>query len=63
MCEDDVAQSICHTLLSRRDMLDEYFSLQFDDEGNVASIPVLLPGYRPNLEKLPLRASFPLRAM
>lgn len=37
-------------------MLDEYFSLRIDaEEGTVRSIPMVLPGWTPNLDKLPLR--------
>ncbi|KAH8918926.1 MutL 1 [Atractiella rhizophila] len=38
----------------RRGMLHEYFSLEIDNEGNILSLPILLPGYTPNLDKLPL---------
>lgn len=41
-------------------MLDEYFSFTLDEDAKIESIPVLLPGYRPNLDKLPLRRSFHL---
>jgi len=39
--------------MSRRDMLAEYFSLNISASGNIESIPLLLPGYTPNLDKLP----------
>lgn len=52
-----LAQKICQTLRSKADMLDEYFSLRIDVEGHLNSLPVLLPGYVPNLEKLPLCTS------
>ena len=36
-------------------MLDEYFSLRIDAEsGTIESIPMVLPGWTPNLDKLPL---------
>lgn len=35
-------------------MLDEYFSLAITDEGSIESLPLLAPGYTPNLSKLPL---------
>ena len=34
-------------------MLAEYFSLGITANGDVESIPVLLRGYTPNLDKLP----------
>jgi DNA mismatch repair protein MLH1 len=34
-------------------MLLDYFSLGITDDGVVESIPLLLPGYTPNLDKLP----------
>lgn len=43
-------------------MLDEYFSLAIDaDAGTVRSIPMILPGWSPDLDKLPLREWFHLR--
>lgn len=36
-------------------MLDEYFSFGISDMGDIESIPLLLPGYMPDLDKLPLR--------
>ncbi|KAH9822544.1 hypothetical protein DFH28DRAFT_1181229 [Melampsora americana] len=51
---EKVIKKICGTLRSKQDMLDEYFSLKFDPDGNIESLPMLLNGYIPNLEKLPL---------
>lgn len=48
------AQKICALLVGRRDMLDEYFSLKIGDEGEIESLPLILPGYLPSLDKLPL---------
>lgn len=47
-------QSIVHILISRRDMLREYFSLGITTEGMVDSLPVLISDFTPNLDKLPL---------
>jgi DNA mismatch repair protein MLH1 len=47
-------QSIAHILISRRDMLREYFSLGITTDGMVDSLPVLIPDFTPNLDKLPL---------
>jgi len=44
---------VANTLIERREMLDEYFSLQISEEGDLISIPLLLKGYLPSLGKLP----------
>lgn len=36
-------------------MLEEYFSFTISDEGGLESLPLLLPGFMPDLDKLPLR--------
>ena len=38
----------------RREMLSEYFCLAITDEGLVQTLPLILKGYTPNLDKLPL---------
>ena len=38
----------------RREMLSEYFRLTITDEGLVQTLPLILKGYTPNLDKLPL---------
>jgi DNA mismatch repair protein MLH1 len=35
-------------------MLDEYFSIGINDDGQLTSIPMLMRDYTPNLDKLPL---------
>lgn len=44
---------IAKTLIDRREMLHEYFSLQISPTGHLLSIPLLLKGYLPCLGKLP----------
>lgn len=44
---------VTNTLIERRDMLDEYFSLKISEEGELLTIPLLLKGYVPSLAKLP----------
>lgn len=44
---------VTNTLIERRDMLDEYFSMKVSEEGELLSIPLLLKGYVPSLAKLP----------
>ena len=40
-------------LISRREMLREYFSLDISPKGDLMSIPLLMKGYTPSLAKLP----------
>lgn len=40
--------------MDARSMLDEYFSFGLSDMGDLESLPLLLPGYTPDLDKLPL---------
>jgi DNA mismatch repair protein MLH1 len=35
-------------------MIEEYFSIEINDQGELVSLPVILPGHAPSLEKLPL---------
>jgi DNA mismatch repair protein MLH1 len=44
---------VARTLIDRREMLNEYFSLQVSAEGELLTIPLLLKGYLPSLGKLP----------
>ena len=47
-------QAIVDTILEKREMLEEYFSLTISEDGLVQRLPQLLSGYTPNLDKLPL---------
>lgn len=47
-------QRISSTLKERREMLLEYFSLEISEDGFLKALPLLLPGYKPNLDRLPL---------
>lgn len=38
----------------RREMMSEYFCLTITDDGLVQTLPLILRGYTPNLDKLPL---------
>ncbi|KAI0252858.1 DNA mismatch repair protein [Lactifluus subvellereus] len=54
LTKPQIVDSITHILISRRDMLREYFSLGITVEGMVDSLPVLIQDFTPNLDKLPL---------
>ena len=50
---DEVAATVTKLLVSRKDMLAEYFSFELSEEGELTSIPLLLKGYTPSMTKLP----------
>lgn len=50
---DEVVELISNQLVERREMLQEYFSLDISPEGELNTIPLLLKGYTPSLAKLP----------
>ncbi|KAJ9222219.1 hypothetical protein DTO169C6_5348 [Paecilomyces variotii] len=49
----EAPDTVSRTLIDRRDMLNEYFSLEISEDGHLISIPLLLKGYVPSLAKLP----------
>lgn len=49
----NAAELISRTLVERREMLDEYFSMKVSGEGELLTLPLLLKGYVPSLAKLP----------
>ena len=49
----NAAELISRTLVERREMLDEYFSMKISEDGELLTIPLLLKGYVPSLAKLP----------
>ncbi|KAH9941321.1 DNA binding protein [Epithele typhae] len=54
MDRDVIVDHIVSILMSRRDMLQEYFNLGISEDGHVETLPLLLRDYTPNLDKLPL---------
>ena len=50
---DEVIPAVVEQLISRRDMLAEYFALEISEEGELLSIPLLVKGYMPPMAKLP----------
>lgn len=49
----EVSTLVTKQLLERRDMLNEYFSLDVGADGTLHGIPLLVKGYTPSLAKLP----------
>lgn len=47
------AETVSRSLVERREMLDEYFSMKISEDGELLTIPLLLKGYVPSLAKLP----------
>ncbi|KAJ5713342.1 uncharacterized protein N7483_010523 [Penicillium malachiteum] len=47
------AETVSRSLIERREMLSEYFSMEISEDGDLLSIPLLLKGYVPSLAKLP----------
>ncbi|GJJ10468.1 hypothetical protein Clacol_004694 [Clathrus columnatus] len=52
--KDRVIEAIAEILITRKEMLKEYFSMVINDDDDIETIPLLLNGYTPNLDKLPL---------
>ncbi|QSZ30227.1 hypothetical protein DSL72_004749 [Monilinia vaccinii-corymbosi] len=50
---EDVVEIVSEQLISRREMLQEYFSLSITADGMLQGIPLLLKNYTPALSKLP----------
>jgi DNA mismatch repair protein MLH1 len=48
-----VARAVQKQLLSRREMLAEYFSIIVSEHGELTCLPLMLKGYMPSLAKLP----------
>ena len=48
-----IAQAVHKQLISRRDMLKEYFSMEISDDETLTSLPLMLKGYMPSIAKLP----------
>lgn len=52
--KEGLAQFIVDFLKNKREMLDDYFSLQIDQDGHVIGLPMLLDNYTPVMEGLPM---------
>lgn len=58
-CEEDgpkegLASFIVDFLTKKADMLEDYFSMEIDGEGNLTGLPLLLDNYIPVMEGLPM---------
>lgn len=53
LTKPQIVEKIFDTLLTRREMLAEYFSFDISEGGDVLSLPLLLRDYIPNLDNLP----------
>ncbi|KAG6909915.1 hypothetical protein DXG01_014435 [Tephrocybe rancida] len=53
LSKSQIADRIVKILMTRRDMLAEYFSLCISDAGHIESLPLLLRDFTPNLNNLP----------
>ena len=49
----DVPEVVTAQLMKVREMLQEYFSFEVSNEGDLISIPLLMKGYTPSITKLP----------
>ena len=52
--KEDLANGVVSLLVDKKDMLDDYFSLEIDENGQILAIPMLLEGYIPDLYHLPM---------
>ncbi|XP_051946007.1 DNA mismatch repair protein Mlh1 [Xyrauchen texanus] len=52
--KEGLAQYIVDFLKQKTEMLQEYFSLDIDGEGNLTGLPMLLDNYTPAMEGLPM---------
>ncbi|RXN00982.1 DNA mismatch repair protein Mlh1 [Acipenser ruthenus] len=52
--QEGLAQYIVEFLKKKSEMLYDYFSMEIDEEGNLAGLPLLLDNYIPALEGLPM---------
>ena len=50
---DTIVEKVYKQIMSRKEMMKEYFSLDISDAGEIEAIPLLLKGYMPSIAKLP----------
>uniref|UniRef100_A0A8B9KWC8 MutL homolog 1, colon cancer, nonpolyposis type 2 (E. coli) n=1 Tax=Astyanax mexicanus TaxID=7994 RepID=A0A8B9KWC8_ASTMX len=52
--KEGLAQYIVDFLKKKSEMLEDYFSMEVDEDGNLTALPLLLDNYTPAMEGLPL---------
>ncbi|XP_068203358.1 DNA mismatch repair protein Mlh1-like [Palaemon carinicauda] len=52
--KEDLAEYIVSLLKSKGPMLEDYFSLKIDDDGNLCTLPYVIDDYVPAMEGLPM---------
>ncbi|KAL0944653.1 DNA mismatch repair protein [Colletotrichum truncatum] len=50
---EEVVEKVAYQIIERREMINEYFSLEVSPAGELLSIPLLIKGYTPPMVKLP----------
>ncbi|KAH7069035.1 histidine kinase-like ATPase [Paraphoma chrysanthemicola] len=50
---DEVVETVKEVLIGKAALLQEYFSMEVTEEGELCSIPLLMKGYTPSMAKLP----------
>ncbi|EEB12436.1 DNA mismatch repair protein MlH1, putative [Pediculus humanus corporis] len=51
--KDEISNNMTSLLCEKSDMLEDYFSIEIDNEGNICTLPIILEKYIPNLALLP----------
>lgn len=52
--KEEIARFLSDLLVSKREMLEEYFSIEISESGELLSLPYLLHGYEPPFLRLPM---------
>ncbi|XP_060070717.1 DNA mismatch repair protein Mlh1-like isoform X2 [Ylistrum balloti] len=52
--KEDLATYIVDFLSSKREMLEDYFSMEIDQNGNLCTVPMLLENFVPDMDGLPM---------
>ncbi|OQO00152.1 hypothetical protein B0A48_13939 [Cryoendolithus antarcticus] len=50
---EEVIANVYDQLLSRKDMLMEYFTIEISEQGELLTMPLMVKGYMPSMAKLP----------
>jgi DNA mismatch repair protein MLH1 len=50
---DEVVETVKEAIIGKAALLQEYFSMEVTEEGELCSIPLLMKGYTPSMAKLP----------